>query len=217
MNPSVPTGLYLILDQESTQERPLIDLAAQAIQGGAKYIQYRAKNLSKREAYFNARQLKALARQNGVTLLVNDAVDLALAIEADGVHLGQEDLPLSVARALLGPRRIIGVSVHTLQQAHEAEAGGTDYVGIGPVFPSATKQARPPLGCERLKEFRRQIRIPIIAIGGISTLNVRQVMETNVDGVAVVAAVLSQPDVARATADFVAVLRSSRAGSPLTS
>ena len=208
MSPSVPTGLYLILDQASTQGRPLTDLAAQAVRGGVKHIQYRAKDLSKREAYFHAGQLKALARRNGVTLLINDAVDLALAIEADGVHLGQEDLPLSVARGLLGPRRIIGVSVHTVEQAREAERGGADYLGIGPVFPSTTKQVRPPLGCEALREFRRQMRIPILAIGGISALNVRQVMETNVDGVGVISAILSQPDVARATTDFISVLRS---------
>jgi len=143
-----------------------------------------------------------------VTFMINDEVDLAMAVEADGVHLGQEDLPLSAARALLGPQRVIGISAHTLDQAREAEAGGADYLGIGPVFSSTTKQARPPLGCESLKEFRRQVRIPIIAIGGISALNVRQVMAAKVDGVAVVSAVLSQPDVTAATAELAAILRS---------
>jgi thiamine-phosphate pyrophosphorylase len=144
-----------------------------------------------------------------VALIINDRVDLAMAVEADGVHLGQEDLPLSVARALLGPQRVIGISAHTLDQAREAEAGGADYLGIGPVFSSTTKQARPALGCESLIQFRRQVRIPIIAIGGISALNVRQVMAAKVDGVAVVSAVLSQPDVTAATAELVGILQSS--------
>ena len=208
MKPRVPSGLTLILDQHLLKGRSLTDIAAQSMAGGVKSLQYRAKNLSKREAYFNALQLRESSRQNGVTFLINDWVDLALAVEADGVHLGQEDLPLSAARSLLGPNRIIGISAHTLEQAKEAEAGGADYLGIGPIFPSTTKQDRTPLGCEALRHFREQVRIPIIAIGGISPLNVRQVMTTRVDGVAVVSAILSQSDVARATADLVAILRS---------
>lgn len=185
-----------------------MDVAAAAVSGGVLHIQYRAKNLSKRDSYFNAVELRALTRRNSVTFVVNDRVDLAMAVEADGVHIGQEDLPLSAARAVLGPGRIIGVSAHTLDQATEAEAGGADYLGIGPVFPSATKQARPPLGCEALEQIRRKIKIPILAIGGISTSNIRPVMRTKVDGVAVVSAVLSQPDVAAATAEWIAILRS---------
>ncbi|HUK56614.1 MAG TPA: thiamine phosphate synthase [Nitrospiria bacterium] len=204
----LPSGLYLILDHGLLAGRSLTDVALQAIAGGAECLQYRAKNLSKREAYFNALQLRALTRQNGATFLVNDWVDLALAVGCDGVHLGQDDLPLSAARALLGPDPIIGVSVHTLEQAREAERGGADYLGIGPVFSSTTKQARPPLGCDALKTFREQVRIPIVAIGGISRLNVRQVMATRVDGVAVVSAVLSQPDIQAATADLATILKS---------
>ncbi|MBI3596760.1 MAG: thiamine phosphate synthase [Nitrospirae bacterium] len=210
MKPSNPTGLYLILDHDLLAGRSLTDIAAQAMAGGVKSIQYRAKNLSKREAYFNALQLRALSRQSGVTFLINDGVDLALATEADGVHLGQEDLPLSAARALLGSDRLIGISAHTLEQAKEAEAGGADYLGIGPIYSSTTKQDRPPLGCEALKQFRKHVRIPLVAIGGISPLNVRQVMTTRVDGVAVVSAILSRSDVTRATADLVAILQTRR-------
>jgi len=206
MNPPVPSGLTLILDHHLLEGRALTDIAAQAIAGGVKSLQYRAKNLSKREAYLNALQLRELTRQHGVTFVINDWVDLALAVEADGVHLGQEDLPLSVARFLLGPDRIIGISAHTLEQAKEAESGGADYLGIGPIFPSTTKQDRPPLGCEALRQFRVAVRIPIIAIGGISSLNVRQVMATRVEGVAVVSAILSQPHVTQATAALVAIL-----------
>lgn len=217
MNPSIPkrppesnrwrpSGLYLILDHRSAMRRPLIDLASAAIAGGVKHIQYRAKGLSKQEAYVHSRQLKVLAHQNQVTLLINDSVDLALAIEADGVHLGQEDLPLSIARALLGPRRVIGISVHTFEEAHEAEIGGADYLSIGPVFPSTTKPDRPPIGCERLRQFREKVHLPLVAIGGISALNIRQVMETKVEGVAVAAAILSRPDVTKATAELVSLI-----------
>ncbi len=184
-----------------------MDVAAAAISGGVKHLQYRAKTLSMREAYFNSLQLQSLAQRCGVMLVINDRVDLALAVEAAGVHLGQQDLPLSAARALLGPQRIIGISVHTLEQAREAEAGGADYLGVGPVFSSTTKQERPPLGCETLKQFRRQVRIPIVAIGGISLLNVRQVMAAKVDGVAVVSAVLSRSDVAHAATEFTRILQ----------
>ncbi|MBI3994833.1 MAG: thiamine phosphate synthase [Nitrospirae bacterium] len=206
MKPPVPSGFYLILDHDALTGRSLMDAASAAVAGGVRHIQYRAKGLSGRDAYFNSLQLSALAHRSGVTLVINDRVDLALAVEADGVHLGQEDLPLSAARSLLGPDRVIGVSAHTLEQAREAEAGGADYLGVGPVFSSTTKQARPPLGCEALKEFRRQARIPVIAIGGITLLNLRQVMDTQVDGVAVVSAVLSQSDPARAASEFMRIL-----------
>ncbi len=210
----LPSGLYLILDHDRLAGRFLVDVAEAAISGGVKHIQYRAKGLSKRDAYFNALPLKALAHRSGATFLINDEVDLAMAVEADGVHLGQEDLPLSAARALLGPNRIIGISVHTLDQAREAEAGGADYLGVGPIFLSTTKQARPPLGCDVLKQFRHEVRIPIIAIGGISASNVRQVLAAKVDGVAVVSAVLSRPDPAAAIAELMAALHagSSRGG-----
>ncbi|HTN44061.1 MAG TPA: thiamine phosphate synthase [Nitrospiria bacterium] len=208
MKSSVASGLTLILDHDSLAGRSLTDVAAQAMAGGVESLQYRAKNLSKRDAYYHALQLRALSRRSGVTFLINDWVDLALAVGADGVHLGQDDLPLSAARSLLGPDRIIGISAHVLEQATEAEAGGADYLGIGPVFSSITKQDRPPLGCEMLRRFREQVRIPIVAIGGISPRNVRQVMTTGVDGVAVVSAILSQSDVKRATADLEKILRS---------
>jgi len=205
-NPSVPAGLYLILDPDVLKGRSLMDAASAAIRGGVRYIQYRAKNLSPLEAFPQASRLKELVHRSGCTLLINDSVDLALAVEADGVHLGQEDLPLSVARSLMGPQRIIGISVHTLDQAREAESGGADYLGVGPVFSSGTKQARPPLGCGALIPFRQQIRIPIIAIGGITVLNIDQVTAAKVDGVAVVSAVLSREDVAEATSELVAAL-----------
>jgi thiamine-phosphate pyrophosphorylase len=214
MNPSAPppvgrpfSGLHLILDQDALPTASPAEAAAAAIAGGVKFIQYRAKNLSKREAYSHSLRLRELAHQNGVTLLINDWADLALAVQADGVHLGQDDLPPSAARAVLGPERIIGVSAHTLEQAKAAESEGADYLGVGPIFPSRTKQARPPLGCAFLRRIRAEIRIPIVAIGGITARNLRQVTATGVDGVAVVSAVLGRPDIARAAAELISLLK----------
>jgi len=214
MNPSNPdpferavSGLYLILDQEALSGRDLTDVASAAITGGVRWIQYRSKNLSKRESFYNSRRLRELTSRNGVRLIINDRVDLALAVEADGVHLGQTDLPLSAARSVLGKGRIIGVSAHTMEQAKEAESEGADYLGIGPAFPSVTKQERPPLGCETLRRIRAEIRIPILAIGGITARNLREIMATGVDGVAVISAVISRPDVARAAAELITLLK----------
>jgi thiamine-phosphate pyrophosphorylase len=214
MNPSAPapvgrpfSGLYLILDQDAVTTASPAEAAAAAIAGGVKLIQYRAKNLSKREAYSRSLRLRELAHQNGVTLLINDWADLALAVQADGVHLGQDDLPPSAARAVLGPGRIIGVSAHTPEQAKAAESEGADYLGIGPIFPSRTKQGRPPLGCDSLRRIRAEVRIPIIAIGGITARNLREVTATGVDGVAVVSAVLGRPDITQAAAELISLLK----------
>ena len=210
MKPSTPAGLYLILDHDAVMGRSLMGLAEAAVSGGVRTIQYRAKNLSKRESYNHLCRLKAFTDQKGVVLIVNDSVDLALAIGADGVHLGQEDLPLGVARAILGPDRLIGISTHTLSLAKEAEAGGADYIGIGPIFSSTTKQARPPIGCGLLRDWRRKLSVPMVAIGGINHSNARRVMETGVEAVSVVSAILSQTDIAKATSEFLGITNSGR-------
>ena len=210
MNSSIPAGLYLILDHDATMGRSLIGLAEAAISGGVRTIQYRAKNLCLRESYRHLSQLKAYTDQKGVVLIVNDSVDLALAVGANGVHLGQEDLPLTHARAILGPNRLIGVSTHTLSLAKEAEAGSADYVGIGPIFPSATKQVRASIGCESLRHWRGKLSLPMVAIGGINDSNVRQVMETGVEAVAVVSAILSREDIAKATSEFLEIMSPGR-------
>lgn len=216
MERSMPSGLCLILDQDfslgSRPDRSLEGIAEAAMAGGVKFIQYRAKNLSKRDAYRHSLALRSLTRRSGATLLINDFVDLALAVEADGVHLGRGDLPLSVARGILGPSRIIGISAHTLEQAREAERDGADYLGVGPIFTSTTKQVRSPLGCERLRQIRREVRIPVIAIGGITESNAARVMRNGVAGVAVVAAILSKADVTQATAVMMAAIESGREG-----
>ena len=148
-----------------------------------------------------------MTRRYGALLIINDDVDLVLAVNADGVHLGLEDLPLSAARTLLGPGRIIGASVHTVEQARFAEQEGADYLGVGPIFPSPTKQARPPLGCKILREIKNETHIPLIAIGGITVDNVWQALDGGADGAACISAVLSAPDIRKAAEGLLRTIR----------
>ena len=203
----IPTDLYLILDAAVIPHRDLLEAAQAAIAGGVRMIQYREKEGEKNKAYRTACGLHDLARKENVVFIINDDVDLTLASEADGVHLGQEDLPIAKTRSLLGPDRIIGGSAHTLGQALAAQEAGADYLGIGPIFPSPTKQARPPLGCGILSKLRHKILIPLFAIGGISEQNIPEVLSAGADGVACVSAVLSQPNIRETTQRLLQIIR----------
>ncbi len=194
-----PTDLYLIIDPVIIDRKDPREVAKKAIEGGIRMIQYRDKQSSKKHVYRSACDLLELTRKENSFLIINDDVDLALVIDADGVHLGQEDLPISKARALLGPERIIGRSVHTFEAALAAQEDGADYLGIGPIFPSSTKQSRAPLGYDVLREFRCRVHVPIFAIGGISLNNIESVLINGADGVACVSAILARPDIRDAT------------------
>jgi len=160
-----------------------------ALRAGVVWIQYREKEKSRREMYREALRLRELTLEHNATFVVNDHADIALAVEADGVHLGQEDLPLAEARRILG-ERIIGISTHSLSEALDAAAGGADYIGFGPVFPTITKNAGEPKGVEMVREIKRHVKIPLIAIGGISLENLPIVLEAGADAVAVASAIL---------------------------
>jgi thiamine-phosphate pyrophosphorylase len=160
-----------------------------ALVSGVGWIQYREKEKTRREIYHEAMRLRVLTAEYGATLVVNDHADIALAVDADGVHLGQDDLPLKEARRILG-NRIIGISTHSLTQAVEAEHDGADYIGFGPVFVTATKDAGEPKGLEMVSIIKKAIKIPVVAIGGISAENLPLVLETGADAVAVASAVL---------------------------
>jgi thiamine-phosphate pyrophosphorylase len=134
---------------------------------------------------------------------VNDHADIAAAAGADGVHLGQDDLPLEFARKLLGPDKLIGISTHSLEQGEASQAGGADYIGFGPVFPTATKDAGPVQGIDDLRHIRRKIRVPILAVGGITRKNAGEVIGAGADGVAVITAVLSAPDITAASEELI--------------
>jgi thiamine-phosphate pyrophosphorylase len=157
---------------------------------GVKWIQYRGKSKPRREIYNEAKLLRKLTTEFKAAFIVNDHADIVLAVNADGVHLGQEDLPLKEARKILGKKKIIGISTHSIEQAIDAEAGGADYIGFGPVFPTGTKDAGEPRGINMLREVKSRVSIPVVAIGGINIENLESVLDAGANAVAVASAIL---------------------------
>jgi len=193
--------LYLVTDRHCLQQQTLEQAVEQAILGGVTLVQLREKAIANKEFYERALRIKAICHRYNVPLLINDRVDIALAVEADGVHIGQSDLPCGVVRQILGKDKIIGVSARTAQQAIQAQADGADYLGVGAMFATSTKQDAQTVTIASLTQIRQAVTIPIVAIGGInhSTLpalqQALQAAETSIDGVAVVSAILGQKDV----------------------
>jgi thiamine-phosphate pyrophosphorylase len=172
-----------------------VQLAALAIAGGADTIQFREKSGSTKEMIRAAEQMQALCKSAGVTFVVNDRVDVAIASGADGVHLGQDDFPIPLARKLLGEKAIIGGSAGTMEEAHKCLTEGADYIGFGPVYPTASKaDAAPAGGLDILRQVAETIPLPIVAIGGITTTNAPLLMKAGAHGIAVISAVCCQAD-----------------------
>jgi thiamine-phosphate pyrophosphorylase len=180
-------GICFITDRKYS-DLPLYDMINIVLRAGVKCIQYREKDLSRREIYGNAVTLRELTRLFDATLIINDHADIALAVGADGVHLGQDDLPLKEARKIMGDR-IIGISTHDLDQAKEAELGGADYIGFGPVFHTTTKDAGTPKGIGNIRTVKENVSIPVVAIGGISLDNIASVIDAGADAVALATAI----------------------------
>jgi thiamine-phosphate pyrophosphorylase len=180
-------GICFITDK-SYCALSVFDMVSAVLEAGITFIQYRDKDVSRRTAYEEALRLRELTRSFGARLIINDYSDIALAVDADGVHLGQDDLPLAEARKLMG-RRIVGISTHNLDQAREAEAGGADYIGYGPVFHTTTKDAGEPRGLDNLRLITQNVTIPVVAIGGITIPAAAQVIGTGAAAVAVATAV----------------------------
>lgn len=169
----------------------LKEIVTVVLSAGVRCIQYREKDKARRDIYREALILRKLTDKFGAAFIVNDYTDIALAVDADGVHLGQEDLPLKEARRILGKRKIIGVSTHSTEEAIAAEAGGADYIGFGPIFHTKTKDAGKPKGVTALKEIKKLIKIPVVAIGGIKAENLESVIDSGADAVAVSSGILS--------------------------
>lgn len=188
-------SVYVITDQWVAGGRSLVDLVGAALRGGATAIQLREKSASTRAMVELGHALLVFTRAAGVPLIVNDRIDVALAINADGVHVGQDDMPADLARRLIGPARLLGVSAATVAEARRAERDGADYLGVGDLFGTPSKpDAGPPIGLERLAEVARAARVPVVGIGGIQVDNAAAVIAAGAVGVAVISAVISAAD-----------------------
>jgi thiamine-phosphate pyrophosphorylase len=201
--------VYVVTDRQLTAGRPLLWVVEESLAGGAKIIQLREKEVSTREFVELALQVREITRRYGARLIINDRVDVALAASADGVHLGQEDMPLPVARELVGTA-IIGVSVATVEEA--VAAAGADYLGVSAVFGTPTKAEAPAVGLEGLKKIREATGLPLVAIGGINAGNAAGVVRAGADGVAVVSAVMGARSPRRAVEELLQVVRSAQSG-----
>jgi thiamine-phosphate pyrophosphorylase len=186
--------LYLIADRTACRGRPLLEVVEAAVAAGVRWVQYREKALTRRARYDEALRLRELTRRAGAVLIVNDELDLAVAVDADGLHLGQDDLPLAVARRHVGTGRFIGISTHTLEEARAAAGEGADYLAVGPIFATATKTTRPPVGCEAIRRARAATSLPLVAIGGITPDNVAEVLRAGADSAAVISALCGAED-----------------------
>jgi thiamine-phosphate pyrophosphorylase len=188
-------ALYAIFDPEQIVGRPADRVLDELLKAGVQWLQLRAKSLAPAEFFALAQRIRTQTRAHGCKLIINDRVDIALGCDADGVHLGQEDLPLAAARKLMGDK-IIGISTHDLAQAREAEQGGADYIGFGPMFGTATKNTGyAARGVGMLREIRAGVTLPIVAIGGIGEQNVRPVWQAGANSAAIISDILRADDI----------------------
>jgi thiamine-phosphate pyrophosphorylase len=196
-------GLYAIIDSQFLGKRPHIKVAEELIKGGASTIQLRDKLAPKVELLPITQKLQKLCAEKGVLFIVNDYLDIALACGADGLHLGQEDLPVSIARRLLPMGMILGGSVNTVEQAKNAEADGADYIAVGSMYPTTSKEKPKVVGVGRLKQVRGAVSLPLVAIGGINKDNANEVAANGADAVAVISALLGAKDIAQAARSII--------------
>ncbi|MDD4985267.1 MAG: thiamine phosphate synthase [Dehalococcoidales bacterium] len=197
-------GLCAIIDTQALKGRPHYEVAKQLIHGGAKIVQLRDKILTKKELVSVAIKLKELCAGHDVLFIINDHLDIALASDADGLHLGQNDLPIRVARQLLPMDKILGCSINTLEQAITAEADGADYIGVGSIYPTSSKEAAVIVEPERLRQVRQAVGLPIVAIGGINEDNAAEVISAGADAIAVISAILKTESPEKAARQIVA-------------
>lgn len=204
--------LYVVTDDRSMRNIPLSDLVRQAVEGGADIVQYRDKKSTGRVMLETALELRKLTHEYGVPLIINDRLDIAIACMADGLHVGQDDLPVPAVKNMSGFSGIIGVSVGTPEEAVRAEAEGADYVALSPLFSTPTKtDAGPGHGLAVLQEIRARVSVPLIAIGGIGSGNVSDVIAHGADGVAVISAVFGREDVRGAARELKSLITAAKA------
>ena len=205
MKPVIDYSIYLVTDEACLHGRPLLECVEEALAAGVTLVQYRAKAADGGVLYAKACKLKELCDKYNVPLIINDRLDIALAVGAAGVHLGQDDLPCAVARRLLGEDFIIGVSAHNPAEAVQAVSEGADYLGCGAVFGTATKHDVAKLGLENLRAIRKAVAVPMVGIGGITADNYAEVLATGANGAAIVSGILAQEDIGAAVKKLVAI------------
>ncbi len=188
-------GLYFITDSELTKQGIMQDVK-DVIEAGCRIVQYRENEKGRREMVEEAAEIASLCREKNVLFIVNNHVDVALAVNADGVHLGWQDMPAAIARKLLGKGKIIGLSTHSVEESIKAEELGVDYISIGPIFHTDTKKdAGKPVGIGLIREVKKAVKLPIVAIGGINGENLQQVLEAGADAVAMISAIVASNNV----------------------
>ncbi len=195
-------GLYVIIDPDACAGRDAVGVARLALEGGASILQWRDKRRDKGDQLPDAQAVRELCREREALFIANDHVDLALALDADGVHLGQRDLPVSVARKLAPPGFIVGISTNNVEEARQASADGASYIAVGSIFPTTSKGVTRPASPERLREVRAAADLPVVAIGGINAGNIDEVLAAGADAVAVISAVCAADDVRQAAREL---------------
>jgi len=208
---SIDYSLYLVTDRSLSRERSTLEIVKSGVAGGVTCVQLREKNCSTRKFIEEALSVKEFLKTSNIPLIINDRVDVAQAVQADGVHLGQTDMPLTMAKDILKGSMIIGISVESLEDAIRAEKDGADYIGISPIFATPTKtDAAPPLGLEGLKEICRAVSLPKVAIGGLNKENAGEVIFNGAGGVAVVSAIVSANDPRKAAEKLSSIIKKAR-------
>lgn len=199
--------LYLITDRNQVRNQDLLSALDEALEGGVRAVQLREKDLSDRELFELGRSLRTLTRNHGARLFINDRADLAVAVEADGVHLTQTSYSAREARKIVGPNSLIGVSTHSLEQAKKAEDDGADFITLGPIFETPSKKGYgPPIGITLLEEAARTAKIPILAVGGVKKENLSSVLDAGAHGIALISGILAAPDIKQAAREFVSII-----------
>jgi thiamine-phosphate pyrophosphorylase len=205
-------GLYVIIDMEFLRGRSYIDMAGEVVRGGAKIIQLRDKKDSLRDFYTIALEMQKFCSDRDVLFIVNDSLEIALAADADGLHIGQDDLPIAEARRLLPIDKVLGVSARTVEEASAAQAAGADYLGVGAMYATATKESAVVVGPGRIKEIKKSVNLPVVAIGGINKGNIGDVMKAGANAAAVISAVMEAADVDETARQLVEIIEGKKRG-----
>lgn len=203
--------LYAVTDAAWTGKKTLTEQVEEAMKGGITFLQLREKHLSKEEFLKEAIEIKDLAQKYQIPFVINDEIEIAQEAGADGVHVGQDDMPVEEVRKILGKDKIIGVSAHNVEEAVRAERGGADYLGVGAVYPTSTKENTSAVSMEEMKKICQTVSIPVVAIGGIKKNNMKVLTGTGVNGIAVVSAIFAAKDIRKAAGELLEAVKEMKA------